>query len=167
MNSKIVRDALASLDGKKWKTREDVEDSIFPLFGPLTAIFNGESYRDLVDRLIRARWLEYVKGEWNLVLPTIEKFGTANVPANSVAASEAPPVQNFPGTIVNTSAAFETEVALTLEDLTTLNTINKPGIVMTPSLQKLIDLGLVAQGFSLTTKGQNVVANAQNVIIKV
>ena len=74
MKSKNVRDALASLDGKFFETKEAVEDAIFPLFGKLQEFFHGEGHRDLVDRLINARWLEVVKGKWQLTLPTPEKF---------------------------------------------------------------------------------------------
>jgi hypothetical protein len=76
MKSKNVRDALASLDGKFFDTKEDIEDAIFPLFGKLQDFFHGEGHRDLVDRLINAKWLEVVKGKWQLTLPAPEKFAT-------------------------------------------------------------------------------------------
>ena len=74
MNAKIVRDALASLDGKVFDCKQDIEDAVFPLYNSLTSVFHGEGHRDLVDRLIRARWLEVVNGKWTLSLPPIEKF---------------------------------------------------------------------------------------------
>ena len=80
MNAKKVRDALASLDGKLFESKEAVENAVFPLFSPLTALFHGEGHRDLVDRLISARWLEVVKGKWVLSLPPVEKFTPAVSP---------------------------------------------------------------------------------------
>ena len=75
MNSKLVRDALVSLDGSVFATKEAVEDAVFPLYGPLQPLFQGEGHRDLVDRLERARWLTFVKGKgWMLDLPPIEKY---------------------------------------------------------------------------------------------
>jgi hypothetical protein len=74
MKSKRVRDALVALDGQSFNCREAIEDAIFPLFAPLQEVFPGESHRDLVDRLIRARWLEVAKGNWQLTLPDPNKF---------------------------------------------------------------------------------------------
>jgi hypothetical protein len=74
MKSKRVRDALISLDGNSFNCREAVEDAIFPLFSQLQEVFPGESHRDLVDRLIRSRWLEVAKGNWQLTLPDASKF---------------------------------------------------------------------------------------------
>jgi hypothetical protein len=76
MKSKRVRDALASLDGMVFNSKEAIEDAIFPLFSKLQDMFHGEGHRDLVDRLINAKWLEVVKGKWQLTLPAPEKFGT-------------------------------------------------------------------------------------------
>lgn len=79
MKSKKVRDALISLDGKIFDCKEDVENAVYPLFSSLTSLFHGEGHRDLVDRLINARWLEVVKGKWHLSLPPEDKFQTASV----------------------------------------------------------------------------------------
>ena len=79
MKSKKVRDALVSLDGKSFDSKEDVENAVYPLFSSLTTIFHGEGHRDLVDRLIAARWLEVVNGKWNLSLPPEDKFQTVSV----------------------------------------------------------------------------------------
>jgi hypothetical protein len=89
MNSKLVRDALASLDNAVFTTKEAVEDAVYPLFSPLQALFQGEGHRDLVDRLLRARWLEFVRGKgWILTLPAIEKFNMT-LPLSSTVPPEA------------------------------------------------------------------------------
>ena len=79
MKSKKVRDALVSLDGKSFDSKEDIENAVYPLFSSLTTLFHGEGHRDLVDRLINARWLEVVNGKWQLSLPPEDKFQTATV----------------------------------------------------------------------------------------
>jgi hypothetical protein len=76
MNAKVVRDALVSLDGKSFNSREEAENAIYPLYAQakLTAMFTGEGHRDLFDRLERARWVENLKGKWTFTLPPEEKF---------------------------------------------------------------------------------------------
>jgi len=93
MKSKGVRDALASLDGMVFASKEAVEDAIFPLYGKLQEYFHGEGHRDLVDRLINARWLEVEKGKWKLTLPAPEKFGTPATPAPETTTAFATPPQ--------------------------------------------------------------------------
>ena len=91
MKSKRVRDALISLDGNSFNCREAVEDAIFPLFSPLQEVFPGESHRDLVDRLIRSRWLEVAKGNWQLTLPDPSKFpGLVEAEAETIEAPATP-----------------------------------------------------------------------------
>lgn len=74
MNAKIVRDTIAHLDGKIFECRQDIEDAVFPVFGKLQSMFTGEGHRDLVDRLIRARWIEVEGKNWKVTLPVASKF---------------------------------------------------------------------------------------------
>lgn len=69
LNAKIIYEAIKSLDGRKWNSREELEDAIFPLYGDLSSIFHGEGHRDLVDRLINARWVDIVAGQFMLFCP--------------------------------------------------------------------------------------------------
>jgi len=96
MKSKRVRDAIASLDGMSFNCREAVEDAIFPLYSPLTEVFHGEGHRDLVDRLIRTRWLEVVQGKWTLTLPSLDKFPTPAEELSLNSGPEQPPVAVIP-----------------------------------------------------------------------
>lgn len=69
MNAKVVRDILAPLDGQSFESREDVETAVFPLWAKSPTVLAGEGHRDLVDRLIRARWVDFVQGKWKFFLP--------------------------------------------------------------------------------------------------
>src|SRR5277367_5689127 len=77
MNAKIVRDAIAHLDGKVFECKQEIEDAVFPVFGKLQSMFTGEGHRDLVDRLIRARWVEVEGKNWKVTLPALKKFEPA------------------------------------------------------------------------------------------
>jgi len=71
-NARLVRNTLAALDGERYNSKEDVENAVYPVFGPLTSIFQGEGHRDLVDRLIGAKWITVVDGKWTVKLPAFE-----------------------------------------------------------------------------------------------
>ena len=78
MNVKVVRDALASLDGKSFDSREDAENAVYVPFAKakLHAMFTGEGHRDLFDRLERALWVKRSPGtnKWTFTLPSEDKF---------------------------------------------------------------------------------------------
>jgi len=68
-----IRDALKSIDGKVYSNREDMDNALFPLFGPLQSAFPGMSFRDLADILIGKGWvtLDPNRG-FKVVLPAIK-----------------------------------------------------------------------------------------------
>lgn len=161
-NAKLVRDAIASLDGKTFASKQEVEDAIFPMWAKLSIVFHGEGHRDLVDRLINARWLEPLgagKG-WKFYLPAPEKF--------VVPAAETPkPVLNFKVQEVSLPPKEEIEITLSIEDITLLNLIEK-GEVTLPGqrLQNLINSGLVVQTFTLTDTGRQALIQTNTQILK-
>ena len=55
-NKPLVHAALSTLAGKTFATREEVDDAVFEFFGPLQAVFPGQSHREFVDLLIRTGW---------------------------------------------------------------------------------------------------------------
>ena len=77
-NARQVRDALESLNGKIFDSREDFENSLFPIYPQVANLFHGEhhNHRALTDMLIGARWLDVVKGKWVLTLPAPERFSS-------------------------------------------------------------------------------------------
>jgi len=107
MKSKIIRDALVSLDGMFFDSKEDVENAVYPLFRKLQEFFQGEGHRDLVDRLINARWLEVVKGKWLLTLPAPEKFpsATSSTPEPTTAFTTGQTAPQEPGIAKNNAMA--------------------------------------------------------------
>jgi hypothetical protein len=155
MNSKIVRDALASLDQKSFNSREEAEDALYVLYAKakLTSVFQGEGHRDLFDRLERARWVENVKGKWVYSLPSLEKF--------QVAQPEQVTTTNSPDEI-----AFASELTLTVDDINLLNQVGKANLQLTPALQNLINAGLVFQTFVLSSKGVEALKSTQSLKIK-
>jgi hypothetical protein len=78
MNAKLVRDALASLDGQSFNSREEAEDAIYIPYSKagLHAVFTGEGHRDLFDRLERTGWVRRQAGtnKWIFALPTEDKL---------------------------------------------------------------------------------------------
>ena len=64
MNKQLTYTTLLPLLGKRFKTREELDDAFYPYFGPLQIIFPGEGHRDLVDRLIGAKWIVIENNEW-------------------------------------------------------------------------------------------------------
>lgn len=175
MNAKSVRDILASLDGKVYETREAVEDAVFPMWAKLSAVFHGEGHRDLVDRLINARWLEFIQGKWKFFLPAEEKFGAAIEPETPKAAAVEPtkpvvaPVAPVTTSSSQADIAFATEITLSVEDIALMNAIPKGNLVMTPQLENLIKVGMVIPTFVLTNKGQRALefANQQSLTFKI
>ncbi len=110
MNAKSVRDILASLDGKVFETREAVEDAVFPMWAKLSAVFHGEGHRDLVDRLVSARWVEFIQGKWKFFLPAEEKF-----PVTPATTSCTPPELDL-NTTTDPHAAKNNAMAAVLRD---------------------------------------------------
>jgi len=178
-NAKLVRDAIASLDGKIFATKQEVEDAIYPLWAKLSIVFHGEGHRDLVDRLISARWLEALgagKG-WKFFLPAPEKFATPvpdETATEKVAAPAEPPILPAARTFkvqdvslnLTADAPPTKEVALTLDQIGLMHSLAKGGVVMSPILQSLIDLGLVVQTYTLTDAGQRALAFANTQTLK-
>lgn len=176
MNAKSVRDILATLDGKVYETREAVEDAVFPMWAKLSTVFHGEGHRDLVDRLVSARWLEYIQGKWKFFLPAEEKFAVPvpeehpKVEAQSVTLTPVAPVTT-PVTTSSSRAdiAFATEITLSVDDVSLLNQIPKGNVALTPALQNLMNAGFVAQQYVLTEAGQRALdfASKQTLTIKI
>jgi hypothetical protein len=144
MNAKTVRDALASLDGKSFNSREEAENALYVPFAKakLSAMFTGEGHRDLFDRLERALWVRCEKGKWTYFLPTLEKF-TKPQP-ETVTTSDTP-----------SDIAFASELKLSSSDIELLAQVGKDDLQLTSALQNLINAGLVRQAFVLTSLGQS------------
>ena len=173
MNAKSVRDILASLDGKVFETREAVEDAVFPMWAKLSTVFHGEGHRDLVDRLVSARWLEYIQCKWKFFLPAEEKFASAAPEENPKVSASLPtaPAVSVPVTTGSTKAdiAFATEITLSVDDVSLMNQIPKGNVTMSTGLQNLINAGFVAQQYVLTEAGQRALdfANRQTLTFKI
>jgi len=53
-----MREALNPINGRYFNNKEELDQAVYPLFGGLTDIFQGETYMDLVDRMIRVGWVK-------------------------------------------------------------------------------------------------------------
>ena len=63
-----IKKALTKLDGRTFPSREDLDNAIFPLFGPLIPHFQGMSFRDLADMLIEKGWVKKDKSLGGAIL---------------------------------------------------------------------------------------------------
>lgn len=72
-NAQLIAEKFKALDGKTFKTREDLDNEAYFYFGSLSSIFYGETFRDVVDRMINARWIDNVNGEWIVQLPKFDE----------------------------------------------------------------------------------------------
>ena len=83
-----IKKALAKLDGASFSSREQFDNSILPLFGPLQSGMPGQTFRDLADILIRKGWATANKGKIVLVFPPEEIKNDPSVTVNAVANNE-------------------------------------------------------------------------------
>jgi hypothetical protein len=70
LNQQFVQKTLKPLQGLTFISREAIEDAFYPYYGPLQPIFQGEGHRDLVDRLIAAKWItiDLATGHYSVTL---------------------------------------------------------------------------------------------------
>lgn len=81
-NQKAVLAAITPLIGKTYQSKEDLDDAFFPIYGPLQNIFHGEGHRDLVDRLIAAKWITRDQNGYKVV-------ATGDAPSEKLTFAEA------------------------------------------------------------------------------
>jgi hypothetical protein len=97
MNKVRVQQALSPIKGKIFTDRESLENAVFPLFGPLQSIFEGEGHRDLVDRLIGAQWITRSNAGFTVVLDDPKPVTPIEIPQEFKATPvEVPAVSTAP-----------------------------------------------------------------------
>lgn len=53
-----IKKALAKIDGCTFKDKDELDNAILPLFGPLQPHFQGMGFRDVADMLIDKGWVK-------------------------------------------------------------------------------------------------------------
>ena len=81
-NAKRIHKAVSPLQNRIFGDREELDDAVFPHFGQLIDIFEGQSHRDLVDKLIVIGWVvkNQMGGSWEVRLPEIDRPEKYNKP---------------------------------------------------------------------------------------
>lgn len=142
MNKITTYNALLPLKGKTFDTRDELDNAVFPYFGPLQIIFQGEGHRDLVDRLLGAKWIVIENHKYVVVLEDVAPTKPAKVQYDIPTPTQEP----LP----------EVNVKLNFDQIQSLITLATP--VETPvvsnDVQELIALGLVEHVDSITPEAK-------------
>jgi hypothetical protein len=72
-----IKKILGKLDGVTFTSREELENAVYPLFGPLQPAMPGMTYRDLVDILVQKGWVVWDRGDNTHVLKFPPEKGEA------------------------------------------------------------------------------------------
>lgn len=135
-----IKKAIGRLDNMLFVNREELENAILPLFGPLQAAMPGMTFRDLTDLLIKKGWVTVDQGKILLKFPPESKEEPAK--GTSSLSDQPPPfTQKYMGLlrtsfVVDTNLSFR-EIALMVH----LNTNSLSRVNM--GFDSLIAKGLV------------------------
>jgi hypothetical protein len=67
-----ITTTLQPLNGKTFDSKDDLDDALYPFFGPLQSMFTGKGHRDLADHLLNLGWVKKENGKLVLRMPVQE-----------------------------------------------------------------------------------------------